>query len=153
MRVIWEVVGDVELVHHFKDWNENFKKRDGEKAWRKLAQVIDMTEDELNRDIERRSRRSVDKIERGERKTCKKSCGTKLTKLFSAVSFNLPRMQLFKDCLDKIGNFCNRIKIYGVETKLLHGSLALQCSSSKPCREMMAWTAGAQLAQCYKYLT
>ena len=47
-----EVVGDVELVHHFEDWNENFKRRDGEKAWRRLAQVMDMTEEELNRDIE-----------------------------------------------------------------------------------------------------
>ena len=52
MRVIWEVVGDVELVHHYEDWNENFKRRDGEKAWRRLAQVMDMTEEELNRDIE-----------------------------------------------------------------------------------------------------
>ena len=52
MRVIWEVVGDVELVHDFEDWNENFKRRDGEKAWRRLAQVMDMTEEELNRDIE-----------------------------------------------------------------------------------------------------
>ena len=49
MRVIWEVVKDIELVHQFG--NENFKRRDGEKAWRRLAQVMDMTEDELNRDI------------------------------------------------------------------------------------------------------
>ena len=50
MRVIWEVVGDIQLVHDFG--NENFKRRDGEKAWRRLAQVMDMTEDELNRDKE-----------------------------------------------------------------------------------------------------
>ena len=49
MRVIWEVVGDIELVH---DWNENYNRRDGERAWRRLALVMDMTEDELNRDIE-----------------------------------------------------------------------------------------------------
>ena len=49
MRVIWEVVGDVQLVHEMG--NENFKRRDGEKAWRRLAQVMDMTEEELNRDI------------------------------------------------------------------------------------------------------
>ena len=50
MRVIWEVVGDIELVH---DWNENYKRRDGERAWRRLALVMDMTEDELNRDKRR----------------------------------------------------------------------------------------------------
>ena len=50
MRVIWEVVGDVELVHELG--NENFKRRDGEKAWRRLSLVMDMTEEELNRDIE-----------------------------------------------------------------------------------------------------
>ena len=49
MRVIWEVVGDVQLVHEMG--NENFKRRDGEKAWRRLARVMDMTEDELNREI------------------------------------------------------------------------------------------------------
>ena len=50
MRVIWEIVGDVELVHD--PWNENFKRSDGEKAWRRLAQVMDMTEDELNREYD-----------------------------------------------------------------------------------------------------
>ena len=50
MRVVWEVVGDVQLVHELG--NENFKRRDGEKAWRRLALVMDMTEDELNRDME-----------------------------------------------------------------------------------------------------
>ena len=50
MGVIWEVVGDVQLVHQMG--NENFKGRDGEKAWRRLAQVMDMTEVELNRAIE-----------------------------------------------------------------------------------------------------
>ena len=49
MGVIWEVVGDVQLVHQMG--NENFKRRDGEKAWRRLAQVMDLTEQELNRDI------------------------------------------------------------------------------------------------------
>ena len=49
MRVIWEVVGDVQLVHQMG--NENFKRRDGEKAWRRLAQVMDLTGDELNREI------------------------------------------------------------------------------------------------------
>ena len=32
--------------------NENFQRRDGEKAWRRLSLVMDMTEEELNRDIE-----------------------------------------------------------------------------------------------------
>ena len=49
MRVIWEVVGDIQLVHEMG--NENFKRRDGEKAWRRLAQVMDITEVELNREI------------------------------------------------------------------------------------------------------
>ena len=50
MRQIWEVVGDVELVHCIG--NVNFTRWDGDKAWRRLALVMDMTEDELNRDIE-----------------------------------------------------------------------------------------------------
>ena len=43
------------LVHLFLPGglgNGNFKRQDGEKAWRRLALVMDMTEDELNRDIE-----------------------------------------------------------------------------------------------------
>ena len=50
MRVIWEVVGDVELVHDI--WNENFSRRDGERGWRRLSLVMDMTEEELNREFE-----------------------------------------------------------------------------------------------------
>ena len=49
MRLIWEVVGNHELVHEMV--NENFKIWDGKEAWRRLAVVIDMTEDELIRDI------------------------------------------------------------------------------------------------------
>ena len=39
MRVIWEAVGDVELVIN-DDRNWNFKREEGEKCWRRLAQVI-----------------------------------------------------------------------------------------------------------------
>ena len=52
MRVIWEVIGDVELGHELHDWRENFKRRDGEKAWNRLVRIIEMTEEDLKRDIE-----------------------------------------------------------------------------------------------------
>ena len=52
IRVVWEVVGDVELGHHLHDWNESLKWSDGEKAWERLVQIIEMTEDDLNKDIE-----------------------------------------------------------------------------------------------------
>ena len=42
-RVIWEFVGDIQLVHDLR--NENFKRQDGENAWRRLALIMDMTED------------------------------------------------------------------------------------------------------------
>ena len=32
MRVIWEVVGDVELDHDFHDWKENCKRSDERKG-------------------------------------------------------------------------------------------------------------------------
>ena len=51
MRVIWEVVGDVELVQDLG--NENFEKRNGEAPWIRLVQVMDMSEDELVKDIEK----------------------------------------------------------------------------------------------------
>ena len=51
MRVIWEVVGDVELVQDLG--NENFEKRNGEATWIRLVQVMDMSEDELVKDIEK----------------------------------------------------------------------------------------------------
>ena len=51
-RVIWEVVGVVELGHELHDWRENFKRSDGEKAWEKLVQTIEMTEADLKRAIE-----------------------------------------------------------------------------------------------------
>ena len=61
MRLIWEVVGDIELVND-DGWNWNFKREEGEKCWRRLAQVMDMTEDELLREIEedKRETRSTD---------------------------------------------------------------------------------------------
>ena len=52
IRVVWEVVGDVELGHYLHDWNESLKWSDGEKAWERLVQIIEMTEDDLNKDIE-----------------------------------------------------------------------------------------------------
>ena len=52
MRVIWEVVGDVELLHDLG--NENFEKRNGEATWIRLVQVMDMSEDDIVRDIEKK---------------------------------------------------------------------------------------------------
>ena len=51
MRVIWEVVGDVELVRELG--NENFMKQNGDALWRRLVQVMDMSEDDQVRDIEK----------------------------------------------------------------------------------------------------
>ena len=51
MRVTWEVVGDVELVRELG--NENFMKQNGDASWRRLVQVMDMSEDDLVRDIEK----------------------------------------------------------------------------------------------------
>ena len=51
MRVIWEVVGDVELVHDLG--KEKFEKQSGEGTWIRLVQVMDMSEDDLVRDIEK----------------------------------------------------------------------------------------------------
>ena len=52
IRTIWEIVGDVQMVH---DHNENFRRRDGEKAWRRLEQ--DLTEEKLLRDFEEKTNR------------------------------------------------------------------------------------------------
>ena len=50
MRVVWEVVGDVELVHDLR--KEKFEKRNGEAAWIRLEQVMNMSEDDLVREKE-----------------------------------------------------------------------------------------------------
>ena len=52
MRVIWEVVGDVELLHDLG--NENFEKRNRKATWIRLVQVMDVSEDDIVRDIEKK---------------------------------------------------------------------------------------------------
>ena len=50
MKVIWEVFGDIELVHELG--NGTYSKRNGDVLWRRLVQVMDMSKDELVRNIE-----------------------------------------------------------------------------------------------------
>ena len=41
MKVIWEVVEDVELVYELV--NETYSKRNGDALWRRLVHVMDMS--------------------------------------------------------------------------------------------------------------
>ena len=59
MFVIWDVVGDVELVHEID--NVNFTRWSGHGAWRRLALVMDMTEDEYTRDFEEEIKKMEEK--------------------------------------------------------------------------------------------
>ena len=59
VRVIWEIVGNVDLQHELHDWSENYNRRIeiAGTHWNRLVWIIQMAEEDLKREIESEMKR------------------------------------------------------------------------------------------------